>query len=177
MRTHFAAVLALFAVATLSGCGSLFGVGGQEFGCKGLPEGTQCMSAKEVYAATEHADRVTNRHKGSDKDNLEHAEGAAGAGGAGEVVAPFHADPVPSLDRPIPIRTQARLMRIWIAPWDDTESDLHASEFVFTEIVERKWNIGEMQIMTGAGVLNPLAGSSKDGKASLKSPLAESVKK
>lgn len=174
MRFASSTLMGTMLAVLLSGCSSLFGVGQQEFGCKGLPEGTQCMSAKEVYAATEHADRITNRRSGKSGNVV---DGSGDSDSAAPPAAEYRSEPVPTLDRPIPILTQAQVMRIWIAPWDDTDTDLHASEFVYTEVVKRKWNIGDMQIMTGTGALNPLAGSGREQKVTLKSPLAESPKK
>lgn len=163
-------VMAVLACGVLSGCASTFGIGAQEFGCKGLPEGTRCMSAKEVYAATEHADRITNGGFVEGKSALQTAGGKV-ADGAAAPNASLRADPVPAIDRPVPIRTQAQVMRIWISPWEDKEGDLHASEFVYTEVVARKWNVGEMQIMTGNGALSPLTGNGP-GKVTVKSPLS-----
>lgn len=164
------AALALTATTLLNGCASTFGIGGQEFSCKGLPEGTRCMSAREVYAATEHVDRITNGGTSEGKSVLQTA-GAKAPDGSAATLSPSRNDPVPAIDRPIPIRTQAQVMRIWISPWEDKEGDLHASEFVYTEVVARKWNVGDMQIMTGNGALSPLTGDGS-GKVTMKSPLS-----
>lgn len=42
---------------------------------------------------------------------------------------------------PIPLRLPSQVMRIWLAPWEDDQSDLHASGYVFTEIVPRTWTL------------------------------------
>ena len=44
-------------------------------------------------------------------------------------------------DKPIPIRTPATVMRIWVAPWEDTDGDLNASGYIYTEIMPRRWVI------------------------------------
>jgi len=46
-------------------------------------------------------------------------------------------------DRPIPIRTPAQVMRIWVAPWEDTNGDLIVTGYVYTEIEPRRWVIGD----------------------------------
>lgn len=40
---------------------------------------------------------------------------------------------------PVPIRTPAQVMRIWVAPYVDTNGDLVAPGFVYTEIEPRRW--------------------------------------
>lgn len=51
--------------------------------------------------------------------------------------------PIPARARnPLPIRTQAVVMRIAINPWDDENGDLHVPGFIYTEIEPRRWEIG-----------------------------------
>ncbi len=40
---------------------------------------------------------------------------------------------------PVPIRTPAQIMRIWVAPYVDTNGDLVAPGIVYTEIEPRRW--------------------------------------
>src|SRR5699024_4252606 len=58
-------------------------------------------------------------------------------------------------DQPIPIRTPAEVMRIWVAPWEDTNGDLIVSGYIYTEIEPRRWVIGE-RIPQSEPVLRPL---------------------
>jgi len=34
-------------------------------------------------------------------------------------------------------------MRIWVAPWEDTNGDLIVTGYVYTEIEPRRWVIGD----------------------------------
>jgi len=43
---------------------------------------------------------------------------------------------------PLARRLSARVMRIWIAPWEDSRGDLHAPGYLYTEIEPRRWTIG-----------------------------------
>jgi len=43
----------------------------------------------------------------------------------------------------IPLRTPARVMRIWIAPWEDSRGDLHAPGYLYTEIEPRHWALDD----------------------------------
>ena len=56
---------------------------------------------------------------------------------------PPQQQPVPKIDDPTPIRTPAQVMRIWIAPWEDSDGDLMVSNYVFTELEPRRWMIGK----------------------------------
>jgi len=49
-------------------------------------------------------------------------------------------------DKPIPIRTPAQVMRIWVATWEDKNSGaLMAPGYVYTEVEPRKWVIGKTE--------------------------------
>ena len=50
---------------------------------------------------------------------------------------------IPSINQPLPIRTLPVVMRIWVAPWEDEAGDLHADGYMYTEIEERRWNLGD----------------------------------
>jgi len=50
---------------------------------------------------------------------------------------------VPSYPQdPLARRLPAKVMRIWIAPWEDSRGDLHAPGYLYTEIEPRRWTIG-----------------------------------
>lgn len=140
----------IFAIATvisfLTGCTSMFNIGASEYGCKGMPEGVSCMSAKEVYNATENENY---------KSTLKAEQEAAKSGGKGKEGSSSAAQtrvlyaeggenaPIPARARnPLPIRTQAVVMRIAIDPWEDDNGDLHVPGFIYTEIEPRRWEIG-----------------------------------
>ena len=42
---------------------------------------------------------------------------------------------------PLALRAPARVMRIWIAPWEDSRGDLHAPGYLYTEIEPRRWTL------------------------------------
>ncbi|MBK1717176.1 hypothetical protein CKO27_05860 [Thiocystis violacea] len=65
------------------------------------------------------------------------------------IKAPVEAPPIVAEDDrlqprsrdPIPQRVPAQVMRLWLAPWEDENADLHASGYVFTEITPRTWSL------------------------------------
>jgi hypothetical protein len=46
---------------------------------------------------------------------------------------------LPHPEDPSALRVPARVMRIWIAPWEDSRGDLHAPGYLYTEIEPRRW--------------------------------------
>ena len=66
-------------------------------------------------------------------------------------------------DRPVPIRTPAQVMRIWVAPYVDTSGDLIAPGFVYTEVESRRWIYPEYENDTGAKRFNPLKAAGGSG--------------
>ncbi len=143
-------LIAMCAAAfVLSGCSNMLSIGSTEYGCKGMPEGVSCMSAKDVYSATENENYKTTlqaeqqaaqdasdkgkKVDGEPSTRVLYAEGADNA-------------PIPMRARnPLPIRTQAVVMRIAVDPWEDENGDLYVPGFIYTEIEPRRWEIGSRQ--------------------------------
>ena len=48
----------------------------------------------------------------------------------------------PRPEGPVPLRLPAQVMRVWIAPWEDSRGDLHAPGYLYTEIEPRRWSLG-----------------------------------
>jgi hypothetical protein len=63
---------------------------------------------------------------------------------------------LPGPEDPRPIRMPAQVMRVWIAPWEDSRGDLHAPGYLFTEIVPRRWSLGVPPTDTTAHLIRPL---------------------
>lgn len=134
------------ALLGLSGC-SAFNIGKDEYSCPGMPSGVQCMSARDVYAATNDGN-VPRPMKPEEVKAKAEADGggssnvSVNSSNSGDAVIDNYVAPrLP--DRPIPIRTPAQVMRIWVAPWEDTNGDLIVTGYVYTEIEPRRWVIGD----------------------------------
>ena len=108
----------------LSGCAT-------PYGCKGMPDDPKCLSTTEAYQVTDNAlpapPKVSAAVKATVSSNMPNPQ----------------LQPVPKIDDPTPIRTPAQVMRIWIAPWEDSDGDLMVSNYVFTELEPRRWMIGK----------------------------------
>ncbi|MGI9296157.1 MAG: type IV conjugative transfer system lipoprotein TraV [Pseudomonadales bacterium] len=57
---------------------------------------------------------------------------------------------VPLVNKPIPVRTPAQVMRVWVAPWEDAKGILHVGGYHFVEIQARRWTFG------GQGQVQPV---------------------
>jgi conjugal transfer pilus assembly protein TraV len=153
---NFKYVGLVFTAVLLNSCASSLSVGGSEFGCAGLPEGVRCMSAKDVYMLTndgqvpramDESGRVTVTEEAIQHQSGQHTQPATQVlmqQAQRQVPLAVETYVAPRLpDDPIPVRTPAEVMRIWVAPWEDTNGDLIVTGYVFTEIEPRRWVIGE----------------------------------
>lgn len=129
------------------------------------------MSTRDIYEATheghvplklesEEEQKASSASKGKKKKKKKtenDGDGETTTSGAETVRDPVVDNYVaPRLpDRPIPIRTPAQVMRIWVAPWEDTNGDLVTNGYIYTEIEPRRWVIGQ-QGAADPTVLKPL---------------------
>ena len=153
-------VLLAVVTSVLSGCTSFLNIGESEYACKGMPEGVSCMSARDVYSATENENYMTTL-KAEQQAATKVKSGDDKAEGEPEtrILYAVGGDnaPVPARARnPLPIRTQAVVMRIAVDPWEDENGDLWVPGYVYTEIEPRRWEIGsrQPQAMTSLRPLN-----------------------
>jgi len=56
---------------------------------------------------------------------------------------------------PEPTRTPASVLRLWVAPWEDADGNLHGASHVYTEVLPRRWQLDGANL-PAAGVLQPL---------------------
>ncbi len=152
-------VLALTVVAGgLAGCA----VGSSRFSCPGMPQGVRCANVTDIYELTNTVDRIEATAEDPLGDDAERAADARAAQRfpveAGEAAAagdsPASRRPTrptgartgwvqpPRVDRPTPVRTPAQVMRVWMAPWEDTRGVLHVGGYHFVEVAARRWTIG-----------------------------------
>lgn len=127
MKHRSVALLPVILLA-LSGCASsLSGVGGAEhYACR-APEGAQCTSVSGVYANTIHGTAQRNALPESLRPLKTPLRTTAAEKSA--------AEPDPAL------RSAPRLLRIWIAPWEDSDGDLHEAASVHMLVDPGHWLI------------------------------------
>lgn len=118
----------IFALA-LSGCAStLSGVGGADgYACK-APEGALCTSVSGVYANT--AQGTPKPAQPPEKQSSPVIYGATS-------IAPDRSAALSGG----PIRSNSRVLRLWIAPWEDADGDLHEAALVHVLVNTGRWLI------------------------------------
>jgi conjugal transfer pilus assembly protein TraV len=156
IRMPAAAVLAL----ALSGCASsLSGVGGTErYACK-APEGALCTSVSGVYANSLHgAFRPAERQLPRASSAPPAAYGATPLAPGDSITADATGAP------PRRLRSNSRVLRVWIAPWEDSDGDLHEASTVHVLVDTGRWLIEHVR---------PAKGSRVDVVAPLTPPLVQ----
>ena len=126
----------ILSLASILGASACATVGEKEFSCPGRPKGVSCLSATDVYKATDNSEAV----KSTTKEQEEATAKTPNFIRTSTVL--------PAVDKPIPIRTPAQVMRVWMAPWEDTRGILHAGGYSFIEIESRRWSFGETPLQT-----------------------------
>jgi conjugal transfer pilus assembly protein TraV len=152
----------------------MLGIGEPEFSCPAAnTDGFKCMNVRELYKATDGpGSKVVvppkKLQEGSRQEKETGGEGAEKVSAGREPAM----EPTPWLDKPLPVRSQARVMRVWVAPYEDEEGDLNAPGLVYTEIEPRRWNVGE-GLVRKPTTLNPVQGPGvPNGNQSPASPMA-----
>ena len=122
----------LFFALALAGCAStMSGVGGaQAYACK-APEGALCTSVSGVYANS-----VQGRPKRAKPPENKSPPTAPADYGAASI-APVR----PAAVSGSALRSNPRVLRVWIAPWEDTDGDLHEEALVHVVVDTGHWLI------------------------------------
>lgn len=143
----------LIAVA-LSGCS--IGAGQSDFNCSGGDENALCGSSRSIYELTHGTLNPKNtvivvedgEKKSYTVDELKKLNAQQVSSGISEKNQ-SHAQytNVPqefSFDGEV-LRNDVRVIRVWIAPFIDTNDDLHLSAMVYTDISNKSWELGRKQ--------------------------------
>lgn len=142
----------------LGGCS----VGQNDFNCSKGDENALCASSRTIYHATsgdikENTDITYIKDGEVHQTNLAELESLQNPkmkisetkkyGGEYNNV-PFSF----SYDGNV-LRKDVEVLRIWVAPFVDRNDDLHMSTLVYTDIENRKWNIGVQSSSTTSKIL------------------------
>jgi len=131
------------AIVSLAGCASTYS-------CSGLPEGVQCGDVSTIYELSN--DGNTPRPVGRDSAPVEPVQAALTPR-----LATNDTYVLPTLgSHEVPIRTPSGVMRIWLAPFEDTAGNLHLPGLIYTEIKQRQWLYGDQNVSESTLSLSPL---------------------
>lgn len=137
-------IIAVGMLAILSGCSALSG-GDSNYSCEGMGADAEdgCMSVRDAYEDT---------HVLEDKN--EEAPTQTAIENGRHVAESYVSPKLP--DQPVPVRTPAEVMRIWVAPWESDQGDLNVNGYVYTEIEPRRWTLGAQPGGQNDRTQNPL---------------------
>lgn len=154
-----AAVLSLSAM--LAACSSFSGLAGSksELACQ-APDGVICTSVSGIYANS-----LAEALPGQQAKAHGPASDANTAKDAAPTPAPGYFSPrdLTTPNSGDPIRLAPLVLRVWIAPWEDTDGDLHDQHYLYTVVHNGKWLIEANQQMISDAFkpVFPLKGKAK----------------
>ena len=115
--------------ATLPACSNMSGLdASNQFACK-APDGILCESMSGIYANAQAKNLPGQR--------VSHGPGRPSETGA-TVTSGVLTRPIES---GTPIRSAPRLLRVWFAPWEDSDGDLHDQSYVYLPVDTGRWLI------------------------------------
>jgi conjugal transfer pilus assembly protein TraV len=141
--------------------------GSSSYACK-APDGVTCDSVSGTYANAIHNNLPSQRPR---------AVVATSAEVSASATPPGHTEtalrPTSSVLSPTPLRSSARILRLWFKPWEDADRDLYDQGYVYVQIDGGQWLIDHAQrrIRDAYAPLRPpprstsLSGEPKDGAA------------
>jgi conjugal transfer pilus assembly protein TraV len=144
MKTLVLRMVAVCLFLPLAACMNMSGLGGDsKYACK-APDGVACDSVSGTYANALHnnlpsqqAQRFARRQKELSEEiptpTLGRTTSSAAANASGMAVTPA------------PLRTQARILRLWIKPWEDADGDLYDQGYVYVQVDNGQWQIDHVQ--------------------------------
>lgn len=149
MMTKRIIILAI-AVILISGCAS-------KFSCMETIDGVKCKNIQGVYDAKVTATGIYNGQVAVDPTPKKRKEGKdqdKDKAVAPEKILTEKEAIIQHLEisDPRPIRLPPIVLRIWTAPWEDADGDLHNAGYIYTEVEQRRgrWLFGEGTVK-GAG--------------------------
>ena len=140
---------ALAGMLALSGCSNLSGVGGgPQYACR-APQGVACDSMSGTYANALHNNLPSQRQQQPVNTSTtpsapspSSAPGHAPLAAAPAVATTGTLIPSPQAH---PLRSQARVLRLWTKPWEDADGDLYDQGYVYVQVDGGQWLIDHVQ--------------------------------
>ena len=143
MKLHTLAVLSLSVLG--SACSSFSGLSGSksDLACQ-APDGVICSSVSGIYANS-----LADALPGQQQVAHQITPGAKTDKDAAPTPVPGYFSPrdLTTPNSGDPIRMPPLVLRVWIAPWEDTDGDLHDQHYFYTVVHQGKWLIETNQQM------------------------------
>jgi len=157
--THAICVAVAIGCAVVSGCASMAGVGGTSaYSCK-APEGVKCDSVSGTYTNSVENNLPSQRQGGRatppDEAAPTRVEALAGKRSVASAVsvtpalAPLATSSgvalPPAAYTSLPLRSPARVLRLWVKPWEDADGDLMDQLYVYVPVDNGRWLVDHTQ--------------------------------
>ena len=138
MRTRFG--IGALLVTVLSGCASTLTGYESESKLKcAVSEGVACTPVSKVYAMAQAGTLPSQLARSqAQPSELTHNSKGPTVGS----MRPFMGSPLSS---GMPLRSEARVLRIWIAPWQDDTGSLRDQQYVYVTLDRGRWMIEHNQ--------------------------------
>jgi conjugal transfer pilus assembly protein TraV len=133
----------------LAGCVNMSGLdGGSRYACA-APDGVACDSVSGTYANAVHHKLPSQRGAPSASAARQAGASAGGASAANGGGAPPRPVPAGSglaggamdADAGAPLRSPARVLRLWTKPWEDADGDLWDQGYVYVQVDGGRWQL------------------------------------
>lgn len=158
--------LSLAAMCLISaGCSSFSGLSGSksELACK-APDGVICTSVSGIYANS-LAEALPGQRQLKSQDQSSGETDSKDSREDALMPSPAYYSPrdLATPNSGDPIRMAPQVLRVWIAPWEDTDGDLHDQHYLYTVVHKGKWLIetNQQQIRDSFKPVFPLRGKEK----------------
>jgi conjugal transfer pilus assembly protein TraV len=153
LQARVVRALAAFVGVLLSGCTNMSGLDGTaEYGCK-APQGVQCDSVSGNYYNAIQNNLPSQRQSRS--PNTESDKGRSTRSAPTSDARPLRLLPIAQAATDstatsttvvaLPLRSQARVLRLWFKPWEDVDHDLYDQGFVYVQIDNGRWLVDHTQ--------------------------------
>ena len=153
-QTHCSSVAIAIACVLVSGCASMAGVGGtSEYSCK-APEGVKCDSVSGTYYNSVENNLPSQRQSGRatrQDEALAAKRSVASAIYTTSTLAPLSAATSSGVSLPpaaytsMPLRSPARVLRLWVKSWEDADGDLMDQLYVYVPVDTGRWLVDHAQ--------------------------------
>ena len=147
----------VIACAVVSGCASMAGVGGtSEYSCK-APEGVKCDSVSGTYYNSVE-NNLPSQRQGGRATPQEAAPTRMEALAGKRIASASYVTPAsatsatgsgvalpPAAYTSMPLRSPARVLRLWVKPWEDADGDLMDQLYVYVPVDNGRWLVDHTQ--------------------------------
>ena len=134
-------LLPILGLSLLTACASnMSGLDGSDTHSCPYSEGVTCKPMSQVY-----------------EESTQGVASTPGVSGKAETSDAAQAESAPSVPRPrtgfapvaeaglVPLRTRPSVMRVWVAPWEDADGDLHEAAWIALRVDDGRWNIDHLR--------------------------------